>query len=198
MSRSPHHSALVISFATLMCAVGLGCSPDERVGAASLSMVSHEPGLAPCQLKHAPYLQLGDAPLVGYSGSDTDQLELMWQFIGDPGDHHFEVSCRPTGGSWKPVADQQEIDTGVGQRVNVAATLLGLEYDSAYEYRVTHGCALGAAVSYQNNFRTRLASSARSSMRFAAYGDSATRTPTGFIMTQTGINRAGVDFSLSC
>ena len=50
-------------------------------------------------VNHTPYLQLGNAPLVGFDGG-TDQIEILWQTIPSGGggtDDAFDVEYRASG-----------------------------------------------------------------------------------------------------
>jgi len=129
------------------------------------------------EVKHAPRLQLGDAPLAGLPGSDTDQIEILWQTVptGFDGDDSFTVEYRQVGAAtWNAAVPVTTIDTGVDGRVVHSVEIDGLLYDSNYEYRVQHLRADGSVVeTYQDTFKTRLPTGDATPFTFVAYGDSA-------------------------
>ncbi len=92
-------------------------------------------------VKHTPYLQLGNAPLVGFDGG-TDQIEVLWQTIpggGSGTDDAFTVEYRAAGApTWIDAGAISTIDTGVESRINHFVAITGLQYDTDYEYRVIH------------------------------------------------------------
>ncbi len=135
------------------------------------------------EVKHTPYLQLGDAPLAstGPGIGDTDQITIVWQTvegggIGEP-DDFFEVEYRPVGaGSYLPAGPVETLDTGTQTRINHAVTITGLNYHADYEYRVIHKRQPATPVTvatYTGQFQTRLAPGDSTSFTLAAYGDSA-------------------------
>ncbi len=153
-------------------------------------------GELPYRVHHSPYLQLGDAPLVGFAGSETDQVEILWQTAGVPDSHcRFTVAYRPAGAaSWTSAGDPQSIDTGVDSRVVHFVRLAGLDYAADYEYRVQHLRDDRLLNTWQSTFRTRLASSDDTPFSFVAYGDSATRAAlTPFRNVHSRINRIDTD-----
>ncbi len=129
------------------------------------------------EVKHNPRLQLGDAPLDGYVGSEDDQIEILWQTIptGMTGNDSFTVEYRLVGAlAWTAAGPITTQNTGVQSRVIHSAEIDGLDFDTDYEYRVQHW--RGDAVlltTYQDTFHTRLPIGDLSSFTFAAYGDSA-------------------------
>jgi hypothetical protein len=134
-------------------------------------------------VKHTPYLQLGDAPLAstGPGIGDTDQIVIVWQTVetgsvGTP-DDYFEVEYRQVGaGAYTAAGPVQPLDTGTQTRVNHSVTITGLAYHTDYEYRVFHRRNPGSPVTvatYTGTFQTRLAAADSTSFTFAAYGDSA-------------------------
>ena len=159
-------------------------------------------GPAQYEIKHNPYLQLGDAPLNGFSGSETDQVEVLWQTIpkNSKVKDSFLVEYRPDNPSakWLKAPEVQKINTGTGNRVNHFTEIDGLKFDSDYEYRVKHLNQEGEVVeTFQNKFRTRLPVGDKSSFSFAAYGDSAyTKNINGFRGVQDRINQVDPDFSI--
>ncbi len=149
--------------------------------------------LLTAMVKHPPYLQLGDAEL----GAPTDQVEIIWQTIGDaePGEFTVEYRLYEEPASAYTAVDvtmNPEIRTGLDEsgdptgvpaleRVNRSAVIAGLDYltvaDAAtghprYTYRVLHNG--GTPDRYENSFDTRFARGDAAPFTFAAYGDSAT------------------------
>jgi len=128
-------------------------------------------------IKHAPRLQLGDAPLIGYLGSDTDQVELMWQTqpSGAGSEDHFTVQYRVANSAnpWMSILGINQVLIPSGGRVNHFAVIDGLAYDSEYEYLVRHLSGDIVIDEYESTFQTRLAANDSTSFSFVAYGDSA-------------------------
>ena len=127
-------------------------------------------------VKNHPRLQLGDAPLTGYAGSETDQVEILWQTIpGGPGTNdNFQVDYRPSGSdTWtaSPFISTNDVDHD--GRIIHSNVLSGLSFDSSYEYRVVHSRGDVIVATYSADFATRLAPGDASSFTFVAYGDSA-------------------------
>ena len=155
-------------------------------------------------VKHSPYLQLGDAPLVGLPGSGTDQIEILWQTIpsGPGSDDSFVVDYRLAGTStWTSVGSIGTIATGVEGRINHSVVIAGLTYDTDYEYRVIHDRAGVPLATFQETFRTRLPAGDNTDFTFVAYGDSAGLTSlANFQTVQDQINQidaaTGVEFAL--
>ena len=181
----PHRQSVCMSFllAAALC-VQMSCSSGFTDGE------------LPYRVHHSPYLQLGDAPLVGFAGSETDQVEILWQTAGVPDSHcRFTVAYRPAGAaSWTSAGDPQSIDTGVDSRVVHFVRLAGLDYAADYEYRVQHLRDDRLLNTWQSTFRTRLASSDDTPFSFVAYGDSATRAAlTPFRNVHSRINRIDTD-----
>jgi hypothetical protein len=152
------------------------------------------------EVKHTPYLQLGDAPL----GSPTDQIEILWQTVpgGSGSDDSFTVDYRLVGNpTWTGAGPIDTLDTGVGDRVNHFVPITGLQYDTDYEYRVVHSRGGAEVATYQDAFHTRLPVGDQKGFTFAAYGDSAElSTIANFRSVQDRINQIdaaeGVAFSL--
>jgi hypothetical protein len=142
-------------------------------------------------VNHPPYLQLGNAPLTGQPGSETDQVEILWQTIttGAATDS-FVVQYRQLGSiMWLPAGPITTINTGVGTRINHSVTIDGLLFDQDYEYRVQHTSGGFVVGTYQEAFHTRLGAGSPESYTFVAYGDSASGVPpTDFINVQNRIN----------
>lgn len=151
-------------------------------------------------VKHPPRLQLGDAPLTGFPGSDKDQVDILWQTIsaGEGTQDVFTVDYRRVGDEgWIRTAPADLLDTGVETRVIHQVPIRGLDFDSAYEYRVQHVRAGTVIDTYQAQFQTRLAAGDPSSFTFAAYGDSAyIPTINNFRSVQSRINQLDPDFAL--
>ncbi len=151
-------------------------------------------------IKHNPRLQLGNAPLVGYAGSNLDRVDVLWQTIpgGSGTQDSFLVEYRPTGsnGAWQAATLNPSIVTGVENRVVWSASIAGLNWNSDYSYRVQHRRADVVMGQYGSSFHTRLAPSDESSFTFAAYGDSASGAATGFRQVQARINQNNPAFSV--
>ena len=153
-------------------------------------------------VKHSPHLQLGDAPLDGFKGSETDQIELLWQTVpgGGSGNDSFVVEYRRanSSGPWKAASgSEQRINIGTGGRVNHSVEIDGLDHNTEYEYRVQHLRGNSVIETFQNTFETRLAAGDKTAFSFAAYGDSAYRgNISGFRQVQGQINQKDLDFSL--
>ncbi len=159
-------------------------------------------GAVQYEVNHNPYLQLGDAPLDGYAGSETDQVEVLWQTIPKNSSvkDSFLVEYRPDNpsASWVAAPQVQKINTGTGNRINHFTEIDGLKFDSDYEYRVKHLNQKGEVIeTFQNKFHTRLPVGDKSSFSFAAYGDSAyTGNINGFRGVQGRINQMDPNFSI--
>ena len=145
-----------------------------------------------------PRLQLGDAPLNGYAGSERDRFALVWQTTGSLSTDRFLVEYRPVGSNtWIAAPTPSTIDTGVGSRVNHTVTITGVDYDAAYEYRVRHFQGNQLIATHQEDFRTRLAAGDSSGFTFAAYGDSAgPGREEGFLSVQNRVSLEDPDFVL--
>ena len=151
-------------------------------------------------IKYTPYLQLGNAPLTGFAGSETDRVELLWQTVpeGSGTQNQFEVDYRlANSGTWTSVSNISQVDLGADQRVNHWAEITGLSYDTQYEYRLRHLSGSVTLASYQDTFRTRLPADDASDFSFVAYGDSAyIASNGGFRQVRSRINQLGPDFAL--
>ncbi|MFO0875987.1 MAG: Ig-like domain-containing protein [Gemmataceae bacterium] len=150
-------------------------------------------------VKHTPRLQLGDAPLTGFAGSDRDRVDILWQTIPATGgtQDSFTVEYRAEGATpWHATGLNTPIDTGVEGRVVRSATISGLDWNSNYEYRVRHWRADVVVGQYQNVFHTRLEEGDDSAFTFVAYGDSATGSALGFRQVQSRINQMAPDFAV--
>ena len=145
-----------------------------------------------------PRLQPGDAPLPGYPGSDLDRVDVLWQTVpaGTGTEDAFSVEVRLSGGEWRPVAVGTPIETGLGGRLVWSASIPGLAWNTAYEYRVRHLRAGEVVAEYASGFRTRLRSGDPSSFSFVAYGDSATASAAGFRAVQRRINQSDAAFAV--
>ena len=130
---------------------------------------------------HPPYLQLGDAPLAPFPGSESDRVQLLWQTVPIPDARHrtdredeFVVDYRPEGSSrWQRAGAPSQIATGVERRVNHWGQIGGLDYAAEYDYRVRHLAAGKDVRTYRGRFRSRLAPGDATPFSFVAYGDSA-------------------------
>jgi molybdopterin-binding protein len=151
-------------------------------------------------MKYNPRIQLGNAPLAGFSGSDFDQIELLWQTvtIGSGTQDQFLVDYRlANNGTWSSVSNLSQVDMGEGQRVNHSAAISGLMFDADYDYRVRHVSGSVTVASFETTFRTRLQAGDASSFSFVAYGDSAyLENNNNFRVVQTRINQVDPDFAL--
>lgn len=139
-----------------------------------------------------PRLQLGNAPLRGYAGSDTDQVELLWQTkpAGSGNQDRFTVDVRLAGSSaWNPGEPIQQLPQPVDGRIVFSSRLGGLQYATDYEYRVQHWSGDVLLNEYRSPFRTRLAAGSSTPFSFATYGDSADPATIGqFRSVQARIN----------
>ncbi|NNL47589.1 MAG: DUF4038 domain-containing protein, partial [Acidimicrobiia bacterium] len=147
-----------------------------------------------------PRLQLGDAPLTGYAGSTTDQIEIIWQTL--PGSSvtggSFEVQYRATGaGGWLVAPPPTQTALSIGGRINHSTVITGLNFGSSYEYRVRHFQDTTLIDTYQATFATRLAAGDATAFSFVAYGDSANPVNNaGFESVQAEINTTDAAFAL--
>ena len=151
-------------------------------------------------VKHTPYLQLGNAVLDGLPGAQTDQIEIIWQTVpGGAGTaDSFTLEYRETGaGAWTAAGPISTITTGVGGRVNHFVTIGGVRYKQDYDHRVIHDRAGGTIATYEATFRTRLPAGDQKPVTFAAYGDSAALPSIqNFRAVQNRINLIDPDFSV--
>jgi hypothetical protein len=148
-------------------------------------------------VNHTPYLQLGDAPLVGYDGG-ADQAEVIWQTVGTQDTDTFTAQVRHTGDlPWTSVALNAQIVTGVEGRINHSATFTGLAFDDNYDYLITHLRGGNPIATYESTFHSRQATTDAGDFSFVTYGDSAAGDPPiEFINVQTQINAIDPAFSL--
>ncbi len=171
------------------------------------------PPVARYEIVRPPYLQLGNAPLAPYSGSENDQVELIWhsRAVAAGRDDRFEVRLRRVGGQ-----DYRSIDVGPGEPMGLGfdnrhthrAVLLGLSYGADYEYELRHLLGEKILASHSGTFRTRLAPGDDTPFSFVAYGDSLHYRPgeldpdplrerfQPFVTVQESINRQSVAFAL--
>lgn len=150
-------------------------------------------------VKHAPRLQPGNAPLAGYPGGELDRVDVLWQTVpaGAGTSDSFVVDVRPAGGDdWQSAALNAAIDTGVDGRLVHSASLTGLAWDAAYEYRVRQLRGADVLATYQHGFRTRLAAGDTDAFSFVAYGDSASGSAAGFRSVQSRINQLDPAFAV--
>jgi hypothetical protein len=150
-------------------------------------------------VNHSPRLQPGNAPLAGYAGSEFDRVDVLWQTMpaGAGTEDSFTVDYRAAGaGAWTAAAINPPIDTGVGGRAVRSASITGLAWNAAYEYRVRHLRAGGLVAEYAHDFRTRLAVGDSAPFSFVAYGDSASPSPAGFRAVQARINQIDPSFAV--
>lgn len=150
-------------------------------------------------VKHNPRLQPGNAPLAGYAGGDLDRVDILWQTKpgGTGTQDTFSVEYRPVGGTtWQSAGLNSAIDTGVESRVVRSASITGLNWNAAYEYRVRHWSGDLIVNQYTSQFRTRLNAGDSTPFSFAAYGDSASGSATGFRQVQSRINQVNPAFAV--
>ena len=153
-------------------------------------------------LKHQPYVQLGDAPLVGYGSSATDQFQIIWQTMPDVSstsvdsfEVEYKLSTEPT--TWTSAGAISTINTGVSSRVNHYVTITGLQYNTNYDYRVKHIRDGSTLATYSATYKTRLAAGSDTPFTFVAYGDSASgNPPTNFMSVQQAINNINAEFAI--
>lgn len=153
-------------------------------------------------VNHTPYIQLGNAALEGYNAG-LDQAEVLWQTTGNQDTDSFIAEVRATGSlPWTNVTLNAQINTGVndgpGVRIVHSATLTNLNFNSDYDYRITHLRNGSPIATYgPSTFHTRLNANDGSNFTFATYGDSASGDPpTNFIAVQNRINALNPAFSL--
>ena len=151
-------------------------------------------------VKHPPRIQLGDAPLKGYPGSKSDQVQIIWQTVsvGSGTLDTFEVHYRALGdGAWVRAGTIEQVDTGHGSRINHFVDITDLAFYTLYEYRVRHFRAASEIASWNARFRTRLTMGDSTPFSFAAYGDSAyTPSVSNFRRVQDRINIVDPAFAL--
>ncbi len=151
------------------------------------------------QVKHNPRLQPGDAPLVGYAGSELDRVDVLWQTIpAGPGvNESFVVDYRPASGTtWQLATLNSTIDTAFEDRLVWSASITSLNWNSDYVYRVRHLHGDFIGQEYTSGFHTRLAAGDASSFSFATYGDSADGAALGFRSVQARINQVNPRFTV--
>jgi len=206
-------ATLIDAYTVLFDFPGLAPGPHSvSIAAGSIENVGQE-GLAPFNfsfnaaaepqyvVKHNPRLQLGDAPLTGFSGSELDQVEILWQTqsggIGTADLFLTEYRLAGAMGPWIPVTGTSQINTGVDNRIVHSLPILGLHWNTEYEYRIRHVRAGVLVNSYQHVFQTRHQAGVATPFSFAAYGDSAyTPNVQNFRGVQSRINQLDPAFTL--
>ncbi|MCA9248916.1 MAG: DNRLRE domain-containing protein, partial [Planctomycetales bacterium] len=152
------------------------------------------------RVNHPPRLQPGNAPLAGYAGSELDQVDLLWQTVpADVGaEDRFTAQYRLAGASqaWSEAGAVDLVDTGVDGRVMHSSSIVGLEWNTEYDYRVRHWRADVIAAEYHSTFRTRLQAGDDTPFQFVAYGDSADGAALGFREVQSRINTLDPNFAV--
>lgn len=146
-----------------------------------------------------PRLQPGNAPLAAYSGGSLDRADILWQTIpaGVGTQDTFTVQYRAAGATaWQSATANADVATNVENRVVHSASITGLNWNANYEYRVRHWHADVILGQYQSQFRTRLQSGDSTPFTFAAYGDSASGSATGFRAVQARINQNNPAFTV--
>jgi hypothetical protein len=133
-------------------------------------------------LKHSPYLQLGNAPLVGYGDSAHDQFEILWQSetnaSGTNTDTFSAAYKLISTSTWTAAPAESTLDTNIDvgatgtRRINHFLTITGLQYDTDYDYRVLHIRNGSTLATYTATYHTRIAPGSTTSFTFATYGDS--------------------------
>ena len=106
-----------------------------------------------------PRIQLGNAPLVGFPGSDRDRIEILWQTksAGSGTQDYFVVDYKPANtNTWIQQDFPKQLETSVEGRIIHSALITGLNYNSNYDYRVRHFRAGQLVNTYQSTFKTRL------------------------------------------
>ncbi len=161
----------------------LACQPYPAHGSAGIHRAGAVAALpAPLEPQYAihqtPRVQLGNAPLAGTPADlGTDQVELLWQTqtIGTGESDRFRVRFRAVGDTdWQLAALNPPlvIDYQPGDRTMFSASIAGLRWDTRYEYVVDHFRGEELLLSYDAEFRTRLAAGDSTPFTFTAYGDS--------------------------
>jgi hypothetical protein len=190
----------------LLTAAANGGEADVALGSGGAPCVAPLAALAaevePQYLVYqTPRLQPGNAPLVGtpaYTG--TDQVDILWQTktIGAGQMDSFEVSYRRGGTTdpWQPATTNSPLDVGQETRIVHSATILGLAWDTDYEYQVKHVRAGGVLATYHHRFHTRVAPGESTPFDFVAYGDSTNQGGGGYPLVQRRINQLDPDFAL--
>ena len=163
-------------------------------------------------VNHVPYVQLGNAPLVGTPAyNEQDQIQVLWQTQPGPVDgqnSRFTIEYKKVSDlNWStPVEVTNTITTNVGNRVNYHYTLAGLDWNTDYQYVVKHRVGTGSDINTYGvasdfggakTFHTRLRGGVESQagFSFVAYGDSADGD-SDFNTVQTKINTYNPAFSL--
>lgn len=151
-------------------------------------------------IKHNPRLQPGNAPLKGFAGGELDRVDLLWQTIpGGVGTQDtFTVGYRLAGSTapWQAASANANINTGVEGRVVKSASIVGLNWNTDYEYRVRQFRGDAIVAQHQHTFRTRLEAGDLSDFTFATYGDSANSDAAGFRQVQSRINAVNASFAV--
>ncbi len=184
---------------------GMDFASNEAIASNTRPQLSiragQSPAIEPQYVVHQnPRLQLGDAPLIGYVGSESDQVEILWQTkqagLGDQDD--FVVQYRRAGNAlWDTAGPVSTIDTGVETRIIHFVEVDGLDYAAEYEYRVSHLRGGSVLQTFQGTFRTRLPAGDATPFSFAAYGDSAwTPQIETFRAVQAQINSSASEFAI--
>jgi Bacterial Ig domain/Calcineurin-like phosphoesterase len=190
LSAGTHTLSIASGALTDMAGTGLDAFTKSFTVATAGQFVVH----------HNPRLQPGNAPLVGYPGSELDRVDILWQTVPDDigTQDNFTVEHRLVGGAtWQNTSLNTAINTTVGGRIIHSASIAGLNWSSNYEYRVRHFRGDVILNQYMSSFRTRLAVNDTTPFTFAAYGDSANGVnPIGFRQVQSRINQMNPAFSV--
>lgn len=190
------------SFTYIATDGGLNSNPATVTIDVSDTLPPPPPGTpAQFNVNHHPRLQLGDAPLDGYAGSDLDQIAILWQTqsAGSGTQDSFTVEYRlaNSGNAWQSSGAISQINTGSGTRIVHEVEIDSLQWDTDYEYRVRHLRAGGLVEEWSDTFKTRLQAGDTTNFSFVAYGDSAKITSnTGFRSVQNRINQTDAEFAV--
>ena len=152
-------------------------------------------------VNHPPRLQPGNVPLVGTTAFDgMDRIDVVWQTMpaGDGSEDSFSAEYRQVRSDhWLPVNQFNPPIETTQDRTMHSITITGLDWATAYQYRVHHLRAGAVINTYEGQFRTRLPAGDPRAFSFAAYGDSANREKIDdFNSVQAEINRQDLDFSV--
>ena len=151
-------------------------------------------------VRQTPRLQLGNAPLNGFPGSEFDQVEVLWQTETVNPDAHdeFIVEYRRTNEAlWSNAIPIDTLETHFDSRIIHNVVIGELDFNTEYEYRVRHMSEGDELSVYQSTFRTRLIAGDESEFRFVAYGDSADIDDLdGFRAVQSRINNVNPNFAV--
>ena len=125
-------------------------------------------------LVRPPRIQLGDAPLAGFPGSEHDRITVLWETRDETPGEHFEAAVRRLGtATWDDVGPVSTRSSSTGDRLIHSVDITGLAWASAYEYRISRVVDGATVQTWVHDFTTRLEAGDPHAFAFAAYGDSA-------------------------